>query len=435
MLPVSRRFFPPAIRPDSPVSGRPRSQTAFAPAAAAVVFLLVSVCLGSAAAVAADEAVQPPQDDPAGAAFRELRNLHRLNPAKAVEGFRDFLTRFGESDWADDAQYWLAMSLEKSRAEKREVIAAYRVLLDKHPRSSYHDDALFAIAEVWRRAPRPESLTQAVRAYTEFIEQCPQSERLSEAKFKMGEIYRLLKDDEKAAGYFLRVVQEHPKSSFSTPAHMQLASLYLKVQRTDDALAIYARLLASDLPDNQRIAAQLGTVDCHLSRKDGLEQALKTCREIREEAAARKTLEDYAEYKTREKMASHYLRQKEYDKAEGQYGEYIGGFGASVGAWQARLNVGSIRIAAGNPAGAREMFQAIISHHAVVRQDVPWYVTKAMYLEAYTYELEKNWAESRRLYDKLIETHPGSGDGQKARRHLADLDKREAAKPAQPVQK
>lgn len=403
------------------------------------MLLVAAACLVLCIPVTADEEKAAATEDPAAVRFRELRNLYRQNAAKAAQGFREFLTRFPRSDLADDARYWLARSLDESKARPRDVVAAYRTLIEKHPRSNYRDDAYFAIAEVRRRARRPEDRNEAIKAYLDFIEHCPKSKRVSEAKLKIGELYynHPLRNYEKAAEFFRRVIKEHPESSFVTRAHMQLARTQLRLGRVEEALAIYAKLLETGLPDKQRVGVRLDMVDCYLCQKDrkaGLEKALKTCADIRGEARQKKILEDYAEYKTREKMASFYLGRKKYREAEAEYREYIARFGKSAGVWQARLNIGTIRLASGKPDKAREMFQLITSKHPPGPKSVPWYVHRAMYLEAYTYEVEKSWSEARRLYQKLVDHYPRTYHGRRARKKLEELAKK-AEKPAPPEKK
>jgi TolA-binding protein len=400
-----------------------------------LLLVTLTVTLSMSLRLQAQEARDPAAEDPAGESFRELRNLYRENPAKAVEGFREFIARFPNSEWTDDAQYWLAMSLEKAKGSREDIIAAYQTLVDKFPRSNYRDDALFAIAEVWGRlARRPEDFNQAIKAYVFFIENCPRSERLSEAKLKVGEIYLRLKSFEKAASFFRRVVDEHPKSSFVTRACTQLASAYLSLNRVEDALAVYSRLLETDLPDSQRFAVRLGMVDCHLAQKDGLEKAIRTCGEIRDEARQRKSLEDFVEYRTREKLASYWLQQKKYKEAEAEYQAYIARFAKSDGVWQAMLNIGMIRLAAGRPAEAREMFQGVTSKSTVPIEKAPGYVQQATYFEALTFELQKNPTEACRLYRKLVDSIPRSHYGREAHKQIEKLEK-EAEKPAQPDKK
>jgi TolA-binding protein len=368
-------------------------------------------------------------DDPAAQRFREVRKLCTTNPAQAVEQLRKFLADFPESTLADAAQFWLASSLEKTRADRDDIIAAYRALIDRYPKSEYCDDALFAVAEIQRRTARSaEEIARAIETYQEFVKTYPDSERLGEVELKLGEIYRQQKKYDEAATWFRKVVDDHPTSAFAVPASMQLASTFFTTKKVDEALEIYHKLLEAPTSDEQRIRIRLGIVDCWLSRPDGLEKAVEECHTIRDEANQKRSLQDFADYSTRDKLATYYLGRNKYAEAEDEYQAYVSRFGTSVGVWQAKLNIGSIRMADGKFAEAREMFTDIISKHPADTRDLPWYVIRARYNEACTYELEKNLPEAKRLYRKLIEQFPRSADARRAKDRLEGIEKTE--KPA-----
>jgi len=385
---------------------------------------------------------QPPKSaaepkDPVAEKFAELRKLYRREPAKAAKGLKQFIDAHPQSDWADDAQYWLALSLDRSRARRRDVIAAFKVVVDKYPESSYRDDALFAVAETLRRrARRAEDYDLAVKAYLDFIKRSPRSKRVPEAKLKIGEVYRRVNRDKEAAKYFQKVVTDHPNTGYARRATMRLATTYLRLKRTDDALAIYLKLLEKkDLPHASRVAVQLGMVDCYLAANDGLDKALAMCETIRREATEKKSLEDFTEYRTREKMANYYLNRKKHVQAEAEYEAYLERFGKSVGIWQAKMNIGTIRMAAGKLKEARELFDEIIRHHAEGSKKAPWYVSRAMYFKAYTWEKEKNPTEARRAYEDLAKRFPRNYYGRQAVGRVKAIDKKAAAERAAEAKK
>jgi tetratricopeptide (TPR) repeat protein len=215
---------------------------------------------------------------------------------------------------------------------------------------------------------------------------------------------------------------------------MGLASAYLSMDRVSDALAVYSKLLQTDLPDSQRLSVRLGMVDVYLAQKDGLEKAIAACAEIRDESRQKKSMEDYAEYKTREKMASYYLRQKKYKEAEAEYQAYIERFSTSDGISQAMLNIGTVRLESGKPAEAREMFQKVSSKSSVPLEKAQSIVLQAVFFEALAFELEKKPADALRIYRKLVESTPRNYWGREASRHIEKLEK-EAEKPAPPEKK
>ncbi|HUU43327.1 MAG TPA: tetratricopeptide repeat protein [Planctomycetota bacterium] len=374
--------------------------------------------------------------DPVAEKFAELRKLHRTDPAKAAKGFAEFITEFPKSEWTDDAQYWLALSLDRSRAGRQEVIAAYEAVVKKHPESSYRDDALFAVAETWRRhARRAEDYDQAVKAYLDFIKRSPDSKRVPEAKLKIGEVYRQVNRDKEAAVFFQQVVTDHPETTYARRANMNLAATWLRLGRVDDALALYEKLLTEELSHAERIAVQLGMVDCWLTRDGGVEKARELCEQIRAEATERKSLEDFTEYRTREKLAGYWLGLKKYVEAEAEYEAYVARFGTSVGVWQAKLNIGTIRMAAGKFDEARKVFAEIVRHQAENPTGKPaWYVPRAMYLDAQTFELEKKPEEARARYAKLAEQFPRDSYGRRAAERVKAIDN-EARKHAEEEKK
>jgi TolA-binding protein len=375
-------------------------------------------------------AVEKPDDDKtdakpnAGERFRDLRKLYHENAEKAVKGFREFIEEFPDDDLTDDARYWLAMSLERARAKPEQIVEAYQALVDKHPKSEWADDALYAVAETnARRVRRREDCPAAIEAYETFIKTWPQSERLGEAKLKIGELYRRMGNNEEALRYFRRVVDEHPTSPFTTRARMQMAHACFRMDNIDEALTQYRTLLKSPLGDRELIDARLGIVDCYLRQKDGLDKAVVESRDIRDEAARKNALEDYADFATREKLAGYYMSQQRFDEAETEYRAYIDRFKTSVGVWQAKLNIGIIRVEAKKYAGAREMFAEINAKFAGQGGETPWYLARSMFYEALSFELEGKIDEARRLYRGLIEKHPKSYDAGQARKRLEDLDK------------
>ncbi len=370
-----------------------------------------------------------PGDGEAGNEFRELRNLYRESPAKAAEGFRAFVAEHPDGDWADDAQYWLAMSLDRARAKRRDVLEAYEALVERFPDSSYVPDALFAAGELWQtRAERPEDYTQAVRAYQTFLDRCPTNARAVEALLRLGEIYDRLRNYDAAAAWFRRVIDEHPQSPFAARAHGELAAVYLKLNRPTESLALYEKLLKTELSEPQRVSARLGMVDCFLLQKDGLAAAAEACAQIREDARQKRSLEDYADLKTREKMSQWYLNHKRFDEAEAEYQAYLARFPRSDGAVQAKLGIGAVRLAAGRPAAAREMFHAVAETLEPGAEKPPTHLLRAILSEAYTWELERKWPEARALYKKLADSWPRTNEAREALRRIERIDK--AAPPA-----
>ena len=119
------------------------------------------------------------------------------------------------------------------------------------------------------------------------------------------------------------------------------------------------------------------------------------------------------------------IRDRDYKAAEAEYQAYVKRFPDSAGVWQAKLNIGTIRLSAGKPAAARKMFQAITDKYKIDVGNVPWYAIRAFYYEASAFEAEGNTAEAIARYKQLVEHRGRTSYGRRARERLEAL-----AKPA-----
>lgn len=101
------------------------------------------------------------------AAFELLRE-ERYDMAAA--SFREFLTRFPDSDLVGNAQYWLAESYYASN-DFEQALEDFRVVIDEHPRSSKVPDALLKTGlcnyNLRRWDAAREALTQVQEDYAE----------------------------------------------------------------------------------------------------------------------------------------------------------------------------------------------------------------------------------------------------------------------------
>jgi|WetSurMetagenome_2_1015567.scaffolds.fasta_scaffold49661_3 hypothetical protein len=94
------------------------------------------------------------QNDPGFARYKEGYALI-LNEqwSEARKKFSDLLTRFPDSEYADDAGYWSAYALMHLNREKGR--AAYEQFIEAYPGSSYLDDAVADLAQAGEATPAP----------------------------------------------------------------------------------------------------------------------------------------------------------------------------------------------------------------------------------------------------------------------------------------
>ena len=136
------------------------------------------------------------------------------------------------------------------------------------PPPSGPGDELFQQAEKMFAA---ESYDEALNLYEEYLFQYPSDPMVPAALLKLGIIFSLQKDYDKARNAFMRVVTEYPETSFAQDAKFELLFTLYREGRNDDVIAQGTQML-QDLPSDThrfRIYALMG--DAHLSAGSTLE--------------------------------------------------------------------------------------------------------------------------------------------------------------------
>ncbi|NUP97405.1 MAG: HEAT repeat domain-containing protein, partial [Planctomycetaceae bacterium] len=59
----------------------------------------------------------------------------------AITNLQSFITKYAQSKYVDDAQFWMCYSREKRGDDAETVFTAYKDFIAKYPRSEYVDDA------------------------------------------------------------------------------------------------------------------------------------------------------------------------------------------------------------------------------------------------------------------------------------------------------
>ncbi len=72
---------------------------------------------------------------------------------RALETFREYLTKYPQSHYEDDARFWVCYSLEHSGVDDEEVFHAYNAFITDYPdgKSSWDDDAKDSLVRIGRR--------------------------------------------------------------------------------------------------------------------------------------------------------------------------------------------------------------------------------------------------------------------------------------------
>ncbi len=169
-----------------------------------------------------------------------------LLPA-AVKTFRGLLAEFAEGKHRDEALYFLGESLYLQE-NRQEAVTAYRELTEKHPKSKYYADGLYALGVA------QEELGQFAAAgatYDSFLRDLPEHKFAAEVTMRKAECLLQTEAVAEAEELFGKVAAV-PDFFAADFARMRRAYCLEKLDRFADAAALYAALV-SDLPESKYV--------------------------------------------------------------------------------------------------------------------------------------------------------------------------------------
>ncbi len=101
-------------------------------------------------------------------------------------------------------------------------------------------DALFSRAEKMLQA---ESYPEALDAYGEYLERFPDRPLADAALMKLGSVYAILGDNEKARNAYERLIAEYPESIFVPDARIEILTTYYNQGYYEDVITQAADLI------------------------------------------------------------------------------------------------------------------------------------------------------------------------------------------------
>lgn len=180
---------------------------------------------------------------------------------EAIEEFKVVTIQFGGTQWADDAQYYMA----ESRFRREEyILAAYEfdMLVRSMPTSEYVRMSRFRRASCYDLSSPGVALDQentrkAIDEYQNFLEYhaadslAPVADRrireltakLAEKEFNNGVIYLKMGYNKAATYYFDLVLEKFHDTPFAEPSHVRKAEALIQRKRYDEALQELNRFL------------------------------------------------------------------------------------------------------------------------------------------------------------------------------------------------
>ncbi len=308
---------------------------------------------------------------------------------KSYEGFDKFVTLNPQHVLAPYAQYRVGLIFAEQK-ENQKSIDAMKVILSTYATSDYFDKASLSIGDQLIAMGKP---SEGVDYLEKYLKKHPLDSIPSAPNFymKIAEgYYKGLNNKEKAAAAYKALLDTFPDDPLFSYASYQLGSIYKDEGKDKEAISTYARVLKKDGQIYRASQAEIGKI---LSKTDP-EAAIKNYQEI---VAQSETAEDSAIALIG--IGDVYVGMQKWELAaatfENVYTFYKGKEKSMlVGAlvkWTDALN------------NAKKYKEAIAAAQ-IMQQMFPdsAYTENTMYFEAAAYMALKNYADSRKAFQKLV---------------------------------
>ncbi|MFQ6032701.1 MAG: outer membrane protein assembly factor BamD [Candidatus Zixiibacteriota bacterium] len=189
------------------------------------------------------------------------REFEKKNYDQAIIEFQKLIFNYPGAVFIDSAQYLLGMSYFNQKDYPLAVVE-FNKLLSSFPTSQLSDDAAFMVAfSDFKMSPKAEldqkHTLQAIEELQRFLDDYPTSDRREEAfdllnrcrsklakkAYKNGWLYFKRKQYEAALIYLKDVINGYHDTKWAAPAQFQIAEVYFKQKKYDQAKKEYEKFL------------------------------------------------------------------------------------------------------------------------------------------------------------------------------------------------
>lgn len=147
--------------------------------------------------------------------------------ANALTIFQQLVSDYPNSEYADNAQYYIGYINEKKLGYYIQALLEYQELINNYPDSPYVDDAQLGIGNCYYVT---YDFSHAIEAYQKVINDYPQISLAPLAQFYIGHSYRKLYNYEQAVLEYTKVIDNYPESDYIAPAQYYLAYSYYEAK-------------------------------------------------------------------------------------------------------------------------------------------------------------------------------------------------------------
>ena len=151
----------------------------------------------------------------------------------ALTAFQQLINDFPDSQYADDAQYYIGYINEKKFGYYSKALLEYYELLINYSDSIWADDAQLGMSNCYYASGE---YNNAIVDYQKVINDYPDSPFHDYAQYYIGHSYRRLYDFEQAVIEFNKVIENYPESDYSAPTQYYIGYSYYQAQNYNQAI-------------------------------------------------------------------------------------------------------------------------------------------------------------------------------------------------------
>jgi len=164
----------------------------------------------------------------------------------AITTFQQLINDYPDSEYADEAQYYIGSINEKKLGYYIQALLEYQKLIDNYPNSEFADDAQLGTGNCYYAT---KDYSHAIEAYQKVIDDYPDSSLLPLAQYSIGQSYRKLTNYEQAILEFTKTIENYPESEYAAPAQYYIASSYYDAQDYNQAILEFQKTV-DNFPDS-----------------------------------------------------------------------------------------------------------------------------------------------------------------------------------------
>ena len=164
----------------------------------------------------------------------------------AITNFQQLITDFPDSEYTDDAQYYIAWSYYNLDSYEQAILE-FEKIADNYPNSGFLDNAKYYIA--YCNEKKLNYYVKALLQYYDFLDNYPDSEFDDDAQLGIGDCCYVMGQYSSAVEGYQKVLDNYPQSPLLALAQYSIAQSYRRMAKYDDAINEFTKVI-NNYPDS-----------------------------------------------------------------------------------------------------------------------------------------------------------------------------------------